>query len=53
MTGLDVSPIFTVGNKILSHIDSIVVRDKLRFVVGTTLRGRMIMVLFCDSYDYI
>ena len=48
------SPIFIARTKILSYNwDSAIVRNNPRLLVGTSLRGRMIMVTFSDLYVYI
>lgn len=47
------SHIYSWDRDTIIYWDSAVVRDKLRLVVGTSLRGRMIMVSFCDLYDYL
>ena len=47
------SHICSWGQDTLMHWDSAIVWNKLKLMVGTSLRGRMIMVFFCDLYDYL
>lgn len=47
------SHIYSWDQDTLIYWDSAAIRNKLMLVVGTSLRGRMIMVSHCDLYDYI
>ena len=47
------SHIYSWGRDALIYLHSASIRNKIRLVVGTSLRGRMIMVSFFDLYVYL